>query len=538
MPHHSVQNDMWQEFISKIGNTISFCPIFCIKRVDQLIFHNPSVIQKIQSYRGELLFSSPEEEICGLDRFLKGDYSIFVHLDTTLPQYSKTLSINPLEKIFLVDKMMSYSIDPIFTVISQAASQHLRNQNCEILTNNSLTLEEIKYCLEKQRRVSNPFKDRSYDIEEHQDCQNSTLHVSNSRFIMDLRDSFHESGPCQLWWPLNHSEVFIHSNIDAALSPLRMKQKFIIACSNHDESHFQEYQVVIEDLWSSQSCSECISFRSIGLPAYDVPQIFESIMEYHHNEEPNGFIHSTKHLAIRISRSDNKKQISTFELVLKIKYGSQYWTDHSAFALTGCPIHPMASQLETRDDIGFALNALLPNASSFLEVGVQHGNFAQIILNTWKNLRTYVAVDPWKTWPAKVYYDIANNVQAIQDHIHLQFLFDIQKYGSKVFVLRMESLEAAAVVADESVDVVYLDAMHHYYAVKLDIEAWWPKVKPGGLLSGHDYILDVMHSTIFSAKPAVDEFARRHGLMVLSTNDEARPAYPSWFLFKPCRNKP
>lgn len=51
----------------------------------------------------------------------------------------------------------------------------------------------------------------------------------------------------------------------------------------------------------------------------------------------------------------------------------------------------------------------------------------------------------------------------------------------------MPSLEAAATFGDDSVDLVYLDADHRYEAVRADIAAWWPKVKPGGLLMGHDY---------------------------------------------------
>jgi Methyltransferase domain len=33
-----------------------------------------------------------------------------------------------------------------------------------------------------------------------------------------------------------------------------------------------------------------------------------------------------------------------------------------------------------------------------------------------------------------------------------------------------------------------LDANHSYESVKEDIEAWFPKVKKGGLFAGHDYI--------------------------------------------------
>jgi predicted O-methyltransferase YrrM len=40
--------------------------------------------------------------------------------------------------------------------------------------------------------------------------------------------------------------------------------------------------------------------------------------------------------------------------------------------------------------------------------------------------------------------------------------------------------------ADGSLDMVYIDACHRYDDVLSDLERWWPKVKPGGILAGHD----------------------------------------------------
>lgn len=40
---------------------------------------------------------------------------------------------------------------------------------------------------------------------------------------------------------------------------------------------------------------------------------------------------------------------------------------------------------------------------------------------------------------------------------------------------------------DNTVDLVFLDAGHNYQAVKKDLELWYPKVKAGGIICGHDY---------------------------------------------------
>jgi hypothetical protein len=56
---------------------------------------------------------------------------------------------------------------------------------------------------------------------------------------------------------------------------------------------------------------------------------------------------------------------------------------------------------------------------------------------------------------------------------------------------------------DGEVDFVYIDGDHGFDAVKADISAWWPKVKNGGILAGHDYC-----GMQAGVKSAVDEFQK------------------------------
>lgn len=48
------------------------------------------------------------------------------------------------------------------------------------------------------------------------------------------------------------------------------------------------------------------------------------------------------------------------------------------------------------------------------------------------------------------------------------------------------SIEAAKRYAPESLDFVWIDGSHDSSSVLADLEAWWPAVKPGGQMGGHD----------------------------------------------------
>jgi hypothetical protein len=60
-------------------------------------------------------------------------------------------------------------------------------------------------------------------------------------------------------------------------------------------------------------------------------------------------------------------------------------------------------------------------------------------------------------------------------------------YGDTISLIVSDSLTAAGLFGDASLDWVHLDARHDYASLKADIQAWLPKVKPGGWLSGDDY---------------------------------------------------
>jgi len=81
----------------------------------------------------------------------------------------------------------------------------------------------------------------------------------------------------------------------------------------------------------------------------------------------------------------------------------------------------------------------------------------------------------------------------------------LDKYKHKIRWIKEKSADAAKFIADNSLDFVYIDGNHSYESVVEDILLYFPKVKKGGLLSGHDYGFKTV-------KKAVDEFINEQGL--------------------------
>jgi hypothetical protein len=92
----------------------------------------------------------------------------------------------------------------------------------------------------------------------------------------------------------------------------------------------------------------------------------------------------------------------------------------------------------------------------------------------------------------------------------------------------MTSVEAAAQIPPASLDFAYLDGRHDYESVKEDLEAWYDKVRPGGILAGHDYLDGVLPEGVFGVKSAVDEFFAAKRLPVRTTYVDT--PWISWYV--------
>lgn len=70
---------------------------------------------------------------------------------------------------------------------------------------------------------------------------------------------------------------------------------------------------------------------------------------------------------------------------------------------------------------------------------------------------------------------------------------------------------ASRLVADGSLDFVFIDANHSYAGVAEDLVDWVPKVRVGGIISGHDYTTVLRKRYKKGVRLAVDEFIAASG---------------------------
>ncbi|MCB1079580.1 MAG: class I SAM-dependent methyltransferase [Verrucomicrobiae bacterium] len=159
-----------------------------------------------------------------------------------------------------------------------------------------------------------------------------------------------------------------------------------------------------------------------------------------------------------------------------------------------------------------------------VEIGVQRATFSSMILETWGGARLH-SVDPWRSFDDPSYVDKANAPDSVQETIFQTAKQRLAKFGDRSVMVRATSAEAAPGFAEDSLDFVYIDAQHHYEAVREDLELWHPKVRPGGILAGHDYLDGMVGGDLFGVKKAVDEFAATHGLKVWVTLEKE---YATW----------
>ena len=123
------------------------------------------------------------------------------------------------------------------------------------------------------------------------------------------------------------------------------------------------------------------------------------------------------------------------------------------------------------------------------EIGAATGIMTQHLLDNCPTLEKLVIVDDWRPIPESEQWKGSDMEKVFR-----------QKFNgeTRLRILKGLSWEMAQVVDGFSLDFVFIDASHDYDSVMKDLEAWENKVRPGGILCGHDLHFDGVMKALFN----------------------------------------
>lgn len=162
----------------------------------------------------------------------------------------------------------------------------------------------------------------------------------------------------------------------------------------------------------------------------------------------------------------------------------------------------------------------IKDGATFVEIGAFCGKslayFIVEALNKNKDLKIF-SVDSWKgmEYDDRESGHLNDYVKKLDCTLFEHFMNNLEPVKDSFTPIQAWSHEAASEFEDKSIDYIFLDADHTYEGVKKDLEAWYPKLKTGGIFSGHDYYPHPPDDGVFRA---VNEFFETHKVNTYRNN--------------------
>jgi hypothetical protein len=196
--------------------------------------------------------------------------------------------------------------------------------------------------------------------------------------------------------------------------------------------------------------------------------------------------------------------------------------------MTNSEKHIRLLEMNSRLEFGQFLNdvGLLGTGA---EIGVAFAPNAKQILDTWHGEAIYL-IDPYIEFSKEEYVDPSRVTgwEECWEYAHEMLL----EHKDRCIWLRVTSDEAQKILSrSPQLDFVYIDGNHHQPQIGRDLENYWPLVKSGGILCGHDYYNyhgihgDGMY--ICEVEDAVNEFVKKNNLELIITRECS-----SWWIIK------
>lgn len=213
--------------------------------------------------------------------------------------------------------------------------------------------------------------------------------------------------------------------------------------------------------------------------------------------------------------------MNTLDYIVKkynITVGRQYFIDIPQ-------MHGSADLAKLFAELKFNLGA---------EIGTDQGLYAEYLCQQNPNLKLF-CVDPYMAAAYELGKSGVVEDQPYFDERYKETMERVKPYNAHV--IRKTSMAALNDFEDNSLDFVYIDANHDFINVAQDIHYWLKKVKPGGILSGHDYAR-YPGRKFNHVKKVIEAYVTSYHLLPLFAvmyvpDGLRRDKYRSWFFVKP-----
>ena len=191
------------------------------------------------------------------------------------------------------------------------------------------------------------------------------------------------------------------------------------------------------------------------------------------------------------------------EKLIPRRFGLGAWSGHVPFAYDLMSVFKPATFVELGCHRGESYSAFCQAVADFNLPSICYG------------------VDTWKGDKHAGFYD-----DSIYDELTS---FNQKNYSTFSYLVRSDFDSASAQFSEESIDLLHIDGLHTYEAVKHDFDVWLPKVKKSGLILFHDIV--VRHDDFgvwklweeLQQRFATFSFHHGYGLGVLALNEAELP---------------
>lgn len=140
------------------------------------------------------------------------------------------------------------------------------------------------------------------------------------------------------------------------------------------------------------------------------------------------------------------------------------------------------------------------------EIGVERGLFTEVLCKALPQATIY-AIDAWQAYSGYREHVSQDKLDGFYEEAKAR----LAAYPS-CKLMRRFSMDAVEDFKDGSLDFVYLDSNHDFRHVVNDLAEWSKRVRPGGIVAGHDYRKDKKAGALFHVCQAVQGFTDAYGI--------------------------